>query len=164
MQLRQSAISYKPASISDYRKRRDFRELGGMPGFSIAKRSSVRLITLSEFNFPDVETRLKWEQYYSYLNRRYGLGLEAQYATGDPTDGELWMTVDEIEAAKADIQHRIYSGDSPSSRYVPKLIRAHNDSYVADDDEDEVVDDDHSVADDDHLVSDDDHSVADDVD
>ena len=34
---------------------------------------------------------MKWEQYYSYLNRRYGLGLESQYATGDPTDGKLWM-------------------------------------------------------------------------
>ena len=122
-----------------------------MPGFSGALRapSSVRLITMSELNFP--ETRLKWEQYYSYLNRRYGLGLEAQYATGDPTDGELWMTVDEVEAAKADIQHRIYSGDSPSSRHVPKLIRAHNDSYVADDDEADFVRDmvvDHSEADD----------------
>ena len=171
MQLGQSAISYKPASISDYRKRREFQELGGMPGFSIAKRSSVRLITLSEFNFPDLETRRKWEQYYSYLNRRYGLGLEAQYATArcasdddvkylpgtshqlePPSAEELWMTLDELEAAKADIQHRIYSGDSPSSRHVPTLIRPHNDSAIggADDSDDyEVIDDDLKVADDD---------------
>lgn len=171
MQLGQSAISYKPASISDYRKRREFKELGGMPGFSIAKRSSVRLITLSEFNFPDLETRRKWEQYYSYLNRRYGLGLEAQYATArsasdddvkyrpgashllePPSADELWMTLDELEAAKADIQHRIYSGDSPSSRHVPTLIRPHNDSAIggADDSDDyEVSDDDLEVAADD---------------
>ncbi len=101
MQVRQSAICYKPASISDYRTRREFRELGGMPGYSIAKRSSVRLITLSEFNFPTLYTRLMWQRYYSYLNRRYGLGLEALYVSSraevesvaceaiDP----LWMTV-----------------------------------------------------------------------
>ena len=139
MQLRQSAISYKPASVSDYRKRREFRELGGMPGFSIAKRSSVRLITLSEFNFPDLNTRMKWDQYYSYLNMRYGIGLEAMYAKSihavkersvlcdaQGIDSELWMTVEEVEAAKVDIQHKIYSGESPSSIYVPRFIRPLN--------------------------------------
>lgn len=157
MQLRQSAICYKPASVSDYRKRREFRELGGMPGFSIAKRSSVRLITLSEFNFPDLNTRMKWDQYYSYLNRRYGIGLEAMYAKSihavkgrsvlcdaQGIDSELWMTVEEVEAAKVDLQHKIYSGESPSSIYVPRFIRPLNevegdvpiddeleDSYVA---------------------------------
>ena len=62
------------------------------------------------------------------------------------------MTLDELEAAKADIQHRIYSGDSPSSRHVPTLIRPHNDSAIggADDSDDyEVIDDDLKVADDD---------------
>ena len=166
MQLRQSAISYKPASVSDYRKRREFRELGGMPGFSIAKRSSVRLITLSEFNFPDLNTRMKWDQYYSYLNMRYGIGLEAMYAKSihavkgrsvlcdaQGIDSELWMTVEEVEAAKVDLQHKIYSGESPSSIYVPRFIRPLNevegDVPIDDELEDsDVAADELSVADD----------------
>jgi hypothetical protein len=119
MLVRQSAICYKPASVSDYRKRREFRNQGGLPGYSIAQLAHVRLITCSEFNFPTVESRLSWMRYYTYLNRRYGLGLEASYL--DPTMTS--MTVAQIEYAKADIQNRIYSGDSPNSRRVHRSIR-----------------------------------------
>ena len=52
MLLRQSAVCYKPASVSDYRKRLEFRNQGGLPGDSIAQLANVRLITCSEFNFP----------------------------------------------------------------------------------------------------------------
>ena len=58
-------------------------------------------------------------RYYSYLNRRYGLGLEASYIDSTMTS----MTVEQIESAKADIQNRIYSGDSPSSKRVDQSIR-----------------------------------------
>ena len=140
MLVRQSAICYKPASVSDYRKRREFRNQGGLPGYSIAQLAHVRLITCSEFNFPTVESRLSWMRYYTYLNRRYGLGLEASYL--DPTMTS--MTVAQIEYAKADIQNRIYSGDSPNSRrvhrsirplieYSPKLVSGYDDCEAADD-------------------------------
>ncbi len=59
MEVSQSSLTYKPASVSDYKRRREFRERGGLPGYSIAKRTGVRLITLSEFNFPDMLTRIK---------------------------------------------------------------------------------------------------------
>ena len=123
MLVRQSAICYKPASVSDYRKRRQFRELGGLPGYLIAQQANVRLITCSEFNFPTVESRLSWMRYYTYLNRRYGLGLEASYLDPTTTAKRSYMTVAQIEYAKADIQNRIYSGDSPNSRRVHRSIR-----------------------------------------
>ena len=119
MQVRESAIYYKPASVSDYRKRRQFRELGGLPGYSIAQQANVRLITCSEFNFPTVAIRRNWTRYYTYLNRRYGLGLEALYLDSTMTS----MTVEQIESAKAYIQNRIYSGDSPNSKRVDRSIR-----------------------------------------
>lgn len=117
MLVRQSAICYKPASVSDYRTRREFRNQGGLPGYSIAQLAHVRLITCSEFNFPTLACRRDWMRYYTYLNRRYGLGLEASYIDSTMTS----MTVEQIESAKADIQNRIYSGDSPSSK--PASIR-----------------------------------------
>ena len=119
MLLRQSAICYKPASVSLYRKRLEFRNQGGLPGYSIAQLANVRLITCSEFNFPTVASRRDWMRYYTYLNRRYGLGIEASYIDSTMTS----MTVEQIELAKADIQNRIYSGDFPSSKPVDRSIR-----------------------------------------
>jgi len=118
MAPRQTSLYYKPASINDYRVRRDFRAQGGLPGISISKHNRVRLITLTEFNFPNLTTRLKWEQYYSYLNRRYGLGLEAAYLSND---SEV-MTVHDIQSALKDIQRRIYAEESPGSRRVSKSL------------------------------------------
>ncbi len=77
METRQASITYKPASVNDYKTRRKFREQDGLPGYSIARRTGVRLITLSEFNFPNARTRRAWKRYYAYVNRRYDLGLEA---------------------------------------------------------------------------------------
>ena len=144
MLTRQSAICYKPASVSEYRKRGDFREQGGLPGYSIAKHANVRLITCTEFNYPTMNSRITWMNYYSYLNRRYGLGLEAVYIQDA---AQLTITVEQLEAAKADIQHRIYTGDSPSSRRVPRYIRPLNEReeagepYDVDDDSEILIDD-----------------------
>ena len=63
--------------------------------------------------------RRDWMRYYTYLNRRYGLGLEASYIDSTITS----MTVQQIESAKADIQNRIYKGESPNSRRVHRSIR-----------------------------------------
>ena len=57
MKLGQSAIYYKPAWVSDYLKRKRFREEGGLPGYSIAKNTNIRLITYAEFNYPSVAYR-----------------------------------------------------------------------------------------------------------
>ena len=65
--------------------------------------------------------RRDWMRYYTYLNRRYGLGLEASYI--DSTTFRSYMTVQQIESAKADIQNRIYKGESPNSRRVDRSIR-----------------------------------------
>ena len=140
MQVRESAICYKPASVSDYRTRREFRNQGGLPGYSIAQQANVRLITCSEFNFPTVAIRRDWMRYYTYLNRRYGLGLEASYIDSTITS----MTVQQIESAKADIQNRIYKGESPNSirvhrsirpliEYSPKVVSGYDDCEAADD-------------------------------
>ena len=59
LQTRHAAVHYKPASVSEDRARRDFRESGGMPVDSIARHANVRLITLTEFNFPDLKSRVK---------------------------------------------------------------------------------------------------------
>ena len=118
LHTRHVAVHYKPASVNEYRARRDFRESGGMPGYSIARHANVRLITLTEFNFPDLKSRLKWQQYYTYLNRRYGLGLEAAYL-----NYESVMTIEEITCAKEDIQRRIYLGESPGGRRVSDSVR-----------------------------------------
>lgn len=142
MLLYQSSILYQLASVHDHRKRQEFRNQGGLPGYSIAKLASVRLITYSEFHFPTVESRLSWMKHYEYLARRYGLGLEALYIDSTMTS----MTLEQIESAKADIQHRIYSGDSPSSTrvrikptivYRPKRNPAYEDCEASDDVEDE---------------------------
>ena len=130
--------------MSEYRKRGDFREQGGLPGYSIAKHANVRLITCTEFNYPTMNSRITWMNYYSYLNRRYGLGLEAVYIQDA---AQLTITVEQLEAAKADIQHRIYTGDSPSSRRVPRYIRPLNEReeagepYDVDDDSEILIDD-----------------------
>lgn len=67
--------------------------------------------------------RRDWMRYYTYLNRRYGLGLEASYIDSTTTAKRSYMTVQQIESAKADIQNRIYKGESPNSRRVDRSIR-----------------------------------------
>lgn len=109
MEIGRRSLTYKPASVSDYQKRREFRERGGLPAYSIAKCTGVRLITLSEFHFPDQLTRRKWQKYYAYINRRSDLGLEVAYI--EP--GATAMTLEQLELAKADIQSRIGRGKSP---------------------------------------------------
>lgn len=127
MNIRKSGVHYKPASVNEYRKRRDFREQGGLPGWSISRHSHVRLITLTELNFPNLATRLKWQKHYSYLNRRYGLGLEAAYLADDSLpEGQarsaLVMTVSEIQTALQDLQRRIYNQEDPDTLRVSKNI------------------------------------------
>ncbi len=116
MMARQVGVHYKPASVSEYRQRREFRESGGLPGHSIAKSSRVRL---TEFNFPNLVTRLKWQQYYEYLSRRYGMGLEAAYL--ESSDSR--MTCEQLTRAKVDIQRRIYAQQSPGDRRVSTSVR-----------------------------------------
>lgn len=118
MKLGQSAIYYKPASVSDYLKRKRFREEGGLPGYSIAKNTNIRLITYAEFNYPSVACRRAWAQYYAYLLREYELGLEALYIWDEDDRMIDQMTVEELEFAKQDIQTRIYSEEPPSSKRV----------------------------------------------
>ena len=137
MKYRQSSVNYKPASLNDYRNRRQFREKGGLPGYSIAKRTSVRLITATEFNYPTIESRSSWTLYGAYLNRRYGLGLEATYIKDA---AQPHMTVEQIESAKADIQRRIYSEDTPSSTRVARSIRPLDEAEAQDDSADESDD------------------------
>ena len=109
MEVGARSLTYKPASVSDYQRRKIFREGGGLPGYSIAKRAGVRLIPLSEFNFPDQFTRRQWLQYYAYINRRYDLGLEVGYLEPEATA----MTLEQLELAKADIQSRIWARGEP---------------------------------------------------
>lgn len=118
MKLGQSAIYYKPASVSDYLKRKRFREEGGLPGYSIAKNTNIRLITYAEFNYPSVACRRAWAQYYAYLIREYELGLEALYIWDEDDRMIDQMTVEQLELAKQDIQTRIYSEEPPSSKRV----------------------------------------------
>lgn len=118
MKLGQSAIYYKPASVADYKRRKLFREEGGLPGYSIAKNTNIRLITSTEFNYPSLACRRAWTHYYAYLIRKYGLGLEALYIRYDDDRIIDQMTVEELESAKLDIQTRIYSEEHPSSQRV----------------------------------------------
>ena len=147
MPTRQIAQHYKPASVREFLTRREFRERGGLPGHSISKYSRVRLITLTEFNFPNLDTRLKWQQYYEYLSRRYGLGLEAAYLgaahTGaqhqDSTDS--LMTCEQLTRAKVDIQRRIYAQQSPGERRVSTSVRTLKQLGSPDIEPDNMVDD-----------------------
>lgn len=117
MEIGRRSLTYKPASVSDYQKRREFRERGGLPAYSIAKCTGVRLITLSEFHFPDQLTRRKWQKYYAYINRRSDLGLEVAYI--EP--GATAMTLEQLELAKADIQSRIWAREEPRRAKWGKL-------------------------------------------
>lgn len=105
-----TSITYKPASVSDYKHRKSFRDRGGFPGFSIAKRTSVRLITYSEFNYPDRETRFKWKKHYANVTRKYNMGLE--YRAKIPQGNTI--TVEQIELLKGDLQNLIWARKSPS--------------------------------------------------
>ena len=135
------AIYYKLASVSEYRKRLVFRDKGGLPGYSIARSVNPKLITATEFNFPTVTSRIAWTQYYAHINRKYGRGLEASYAFFDKIDNYDYMTVEQIEWAKAEIQRHIYEDYSPNSKRVPRSIRTldeialkrYNEEYGLDD-------------------------------
>ena len=151
MKLGQSAIYYKPASVSDYLKRKRFREEGGLPGYSIAKNTNIRLITYAEFNYPSVACRRAWAQYYAYLIREYELGLEALYIWDEDDRMIDQMTVEQLELAKQDIQTRIYSEEPPSSKRVggskAAQLRARSTAasspsifHVENEDEDEDID------------------------
>lgn len=118
METRQASITYKPASVNDYKTRREFRVREGLPGYSIARRTGVRLITLSEFNFPDANTRRMWKQYYAYVNRHYDMGLEVACVDPDKQDDSHMLTIEQLEAAKLDYQTRIWDGQLPGARRI----------------------------------------------
>ena len=97
-----TAVYQKPASIGEYRKRTELRKLGLLPGETICKRLTPKLIPISEFQFDTIETRLKRERHYKYLNLTYGLGMEAAYITKNGT-------FQNFTAIKRDIQIKITS-------------------------------------------------------
>lgn len=100
------AVYFKPCSVGEYKNRRVFRERGILPGDSIPRSCSVKMITLSEFHFRTEASMRTWEQHYKYLVRQYDKGLEAAYL--DP-NGFL----QDITSVKTDIQSRIFNNEKP---------------------------------------------------
>lgn len=68
----------------------------------------------------------------AYLNRRYGLGLEAQYLEA----GAGTMTIEQLELAKADLQSRIWAGND----YGERRCRARKPGEPADELDTETTD------------------------
>lgn len=120
MDIGRSSITYKPASVKDYLSRKGFRDRGGFPGYSIAKRSCVRLITFSEFNYPDQKTRLAWKSFYAHVIRKYNMGLEYRVNLDNDDDEDLAksITVERLELLKQDLQKSIWARKSPGERRV----------------------------------------------
>ena len=106
------SMYFKPCSPGEYQARRTLRDKGILPGDSIPKSVRPKLITLSEFSYKTLDSRLSWEQHYNYITRRYGLGLEAAYLD---QNGYLHK----VEEVKFDIQQRI------SNMVPPKKLPYH---------------------------------------
>lgn len=100
------AVYFKPCSVGEYKKRRVFREQGILPGDSIPRSASVKMITLSEFHFRTEASMRTWEHHYKYIVRHYDKGLEAGYLD---TQG----CCNDITSVKVDIQSRIFNNDKP---------------------------------------------------
>lgn len=96
----------KPCSAGEYLTRMTLRDHGILPGDTITKSVRPKLITVSEFSFQTLKSRLSWEKYYNYLNRVYGCGLEKPYL-------DEQGCLKHIDNAKSDIQLRIRQGMSP---------------------------------------------------
>ena len=96
----------KPCSAGEYLTRMTLRDHGILPGDTITKSVRPKLITVSEFSFQTLKSRLSWEKYYNYLNRVYGCGLETPYL-------DVQGCLKHIDNAKSDIQLRIREGMSP---------------------------------------------------
>ena len=106
------SMYFKPCSPGEYQARRTLRDKGILPGDSIPKSVRPKLITLSEFSYKTLDSRLSWEQHYNYITSRYGLGLEAAYL-----DQKGYLH--EVEKVKFDIQQRI------SNMVPPKKLPYH---------------------------------------
>ena len=102
-----AAVYFKPCSVGEYKTRRKPSEGPPfLPGDSIPKSVHPKLISVSEFSFHTLKSRLEWEDYYKYTSRRYGLGMEAPYLDRN-------RLLKDISAAKLDIQHRILHDKQP---------------------------------------------------
>lgn len=108
-----AAIYFKPCSVGEYKIRRQpSKGTPFLPGDSIPKSVHPKLINVSEFTFPTIESRLEWAGHYKYTSRRYELGLEAPYL-------DLHRQLKDLSAVKLNIQYRITHGKPP--KRIPSL-------------------------------------------
>ena len=103
LQARIQSNYTKPCSSGEYLTRVTLRDQGILPGDTITKTVRPKLITVSEFAFQTLNSRLSYEKYYNYMNRVHGCGLEGPYL-----DEQGYLK--DIDQAKSDIQHRIRQG------------------------------------------------------
>ena len=72
-----SSMYKKPLSVGEFKRTPKARDLGLLPGDTILKLVSPKIISFSEFAFHTLASRIKWEKHQKYLNARYGMSLEA---------------------------------------------------------------------------------------
>lgn len=108
LKARIQAYYTKPCSAGEYLTRRTLRDKGILPGDNMIKSVRPKLITVSEFAFKTLDSRLSWQKYYNYMNRVHCCGLEGPYLDDQ-------SNLKDIDNAKNDVQERIRQGKSPKN-------------------------------------------------
>lgn len=106
-----TAVCFKVLTPGEYNRRPNLRLYGLLPGDTVSSNVKIKLITLSEFTYPTLDSYREWETQYKNCQRYYGVGLESPYIEPD-----TFLLSENIEDVKKDIQRRITKFQKPKMK------------------------------------------------